>query len=114
MDSKQSEIFKVTDNTNGKLDEIRSFALKTKKTENLNDNMQRLKNMSDYYHADLNLYADFAPLSLAFTLTDSLPPFKMKLNGGLIYHGRHDGFGSGSAPTFSVCVDKADGWRIHT
>lgn len=35
-------------------------------------------------------------------------------NGGLVFHGKHDGFGSGSAPTFSVCLTATDGWSIHT
>jgi len=34
--------------------------------------------------------------------------------GGIIYHGPRDAFGGGLAPTFSVTVDKADGYRIHT
>ena len=34
--------------------------------------------------------------------------------GGIIYHGAHDGFGSGTGPTHSVTLDKAEGYRIHT
>ena len=36
------------------------------------------------------------------------------LSGGLIFHGSHDGFGSGSAPTFAVTLERCDGWSIHT
>lgn len=35
-------------------------------------------------------------------------------NGGIIFHGSHDGYGSGSAPTFSVCINPTDGYSIHT
>ncbi len=36
-------------------------------------------------------------------------------NGGLVYHGPHDGYGDGGAPTFSVCVGTPKiGWSIHT
>lgn len=35
-------------------------------------------------------------------------------NGGLIFHGKRDGYGSGSAPTFSVCINPTDGYSIHT
>ena len=36
------------------------------------------------------------------------------INGGIIYHGQRDGFGSGEGPTHSVTIDKAEGYRIHT
>jgi len=51
---------------------------------------------------------DFAPLSLSWAIDGG------GIHGGMIYHGPHDGNGSGSAPTFSVTLDNATGWRIHT
>jgi hypothetical protein len=38
---------------------------------------------------------------------------KLILYGGFIFHGQHDGFGNGGAPTFSVCIDPDDkpGWQ---
>lgn len=36
------------------------------------------------------------------------------VNGGIIYHGARDGFGSGEGPTFSVCMEKTEGYQIHT
>jgi len=36
------------------------------------------------------------------------------MHGGLLYHGPHDGFGSGSAPVFAVTLEPCDGWSIHT
>lgn len=35
-------------------------------------------------------------------------------NGGLIFHGDHDGGGDGGMPTLSVCLQPTDGWAIHT
>lgn len=59
-----------------------------------------------------NIYTDRAPLSFYFVC---MRGEHMDYNGGIIFHGPHDGFGNGSAPTFSVCIDKSDiGWRIHT
>jgi hypothetical protein len=36
------------------------------------------------------------------------------LIGGLLFHGPHDGFGSGSGPTFAVSLSPTVGWSIHT
>lgn len=81
------------------------------------------------------LHPDFAPLSFTFGIYAKANPGKgynwsehagllrnrpelegytMWFNGGLIYHGSHDGYGSGSAPTFSVTLTKTRGWSIHT
>lgn len=35
-------------------------------------------------------------------------------NGGLLYHGPHDRFGSGDAPTFAVTLNATHGWSVHT
>jgi hypothetical protein len=63
------------------------------------------------------LFHDFAPHSFAFEMQykkEEDEEWKHFMNGGLIYHGPHDGYGSGGSPTFSVTVDKAEGWRVHT
>jgi len=52
------------------------------------------------------LFADHAPLSFTWLAAG--------LFGGLLFHGVHDGFGSGSAPTFAVTLEPTFGWRIHT
>lgn len=38
----------------------------------------------------------------------------MGICGGIIYHGERDGYGSGGAPTFSVCLKPTSGYSIHT
>ncbi len=45
---------------------------------------------------------------------DETPKWSFLYNGGLIYHGPHDGGGNGGAPTFSVCLTPTSGWSIHT
>lgn len=54
----------------------------------------------------MRLTSDFAPLSFGFSGN--------KWRGGVIFHGPHDGYGSGSAPTFSVSLNNIEGWEVHT
>lgn len=54
---------------------------------------------------------DFAPRSFGFTRYVNDNP---TTSGGIIYHGKHDGYGSGGAPTFSVSMTPTTGWSIHT
>lgn len=61
------------------------------------------------------LGGDFAPWSfslLMYKVVDGKDKFWF--NGGMIFHGKHDGGGNGSAPTFSVCLEPTNGWSIHT
>lgn len=51
---------------------------------------------------------------MSFTFREKLPSGRTGICGGIIYHGPRDGFGSGAAPTFSVTLDQAEGYRIHT
>ena len=54
---------------------------------------------------------DFDKMSFTFREQN---PNGYCVNGGIIYHGPRDAFGSGEAPTFSVTIDEASGYRIHT
>jgi hypothetical protein len=102
----------ITDLSNGRLDEIKSFATLKCLTESFNRTFTRLERYTQN-GCEVNLYSDFAPLSLYFEVTRD---GQLVLNGGFIYHGPHDGFGNGGAPTFSVCLDhdRVPGWSIHT
>ena len=40
--------------------------------------------------------------------------WKRWFNGGLLYHGPVDGFGSGSSPVFAVTLTPVYGWSVHT
>jgi len=102
----------ITDLSKGRLDEIQAYATKHGLTESFKKAFARLERYSQN-SCEVNLYSDFAPLSLYFEVTHD---GQLVLNGGFIYHGPHDGFGNGGAPTFSFCLDqnKVSGWAIHT
>jgi len=102
----------ITDKSNGRLDEIKAFAKENNLLEHFIETFSRLETYSDKGYL-VTLYSDFAPLSIEFSITDN---GRLILNGGFIFHGSHDGYGSGGAPTFSVCIDPDNkpGWSIHT
>lgn len=36
------------------------------------------------------------------------------VNGGILYHGPRDSFGSGDGPVFAVTIGRTEGYSIHT
>lgn len=76
------------------------------------------------YNADITVVTDdYAPLSFQFGIYKRTEQgqhridgeqCQLVMNGGIIYHGKHDGGGNGSAPTFSVNLSPVTGWTIHT
>jgi hypothetical protein len=62
------------------------------------------------------LYPDFAPHSFGFLLQTRARDgaWQASMVGGVIYHGAHDGNGSGAAPTLAVTLTPVTGWSIHT
>lgn len=70
--------------------------------------MQSLKRWQN----PITIGRDFDDMS--FTFREQTPDGRHAVNGGIIYHGPRDGFGGGGAPTFSVTIDEATGYRIHT
>src|SRR5665811_1053974 len=102
----------IIDNSNGRLAEIKAFANKNVLTDSFNETFQAFENYSQQGF-DVTLVADFAPLSLQFAVNRG---GKYIRNGGFIFHGKHDGYGNGGAPTFSVSLstEKITGWSIHT
>ncbi len=102
----------INDLSVGRLAEIKAFATNHGLTESFNRTFTRLARYTQN-GCEVNLYNDFAPLSLYFEVTRE---GQFVSNGGFIFHGRHDGFGNGSAPTFTVCLDqkRVPGWSIHT
>lgn len=82
---------------------------------------KRLKYLEEYgnsleepFNTECILFKDFSPLSFEFRMNKRATG-QMWFCGGLIFHGRHDGFGSGSAPTFAVTLEAVDeDWSIHT
>ena len=65
----------------------------------------------------VTISCDFDEMSFSFQ--EELPQ-EMKdkgyrgVNGGILYHGERDGFGSGAAPVFAVTIGRAEGYQIHT
>ena len=101
------------------LKEVRSIADKIGKRDNLEAKLEYLLRYACHENPDdtrCMLYKDFAPLSFEFVMQKRQEDgsYKNWFNGGCIFHGEIDGFGSGSAPTLSVCLTPTDGWSIHT
>lgn len=100
----------INDKTGGKLHETLEFARKNNDSS-LKSCINRLAKIDDELGTVTTVFNDFAPKSFEFIRKKEE---KFYGNGGIIYHGKHDGYGSGSSPTFSVCVGKTNGWAIHT
>lgn len=104
----------IEDKTNGELDKIKLFAEGAGRTDQLQEQLDYLGNYA-VQETRCELYPDFAPHSLSFQMFEKgSGEWKFWFNGGLIFHGSHDGFGSGAAPTLSVCLESTDGWSVHT
>lgn len=112
----------MKDYTNGKLEEIRRFARETSQLQQFENCLNRLlereskKNIGngmDEHGSEIELYGDFSPHSLTWSWVD-LKTGRTIMTGGLIYHGKHDEFGSGEAPSFAVTLEPTVGWSIHT
>ena len=54
------------------------------------------------------------PGSYAAKQYPELVGYTFWFNGGLIFHGAHDGGGDGGPPTFSVSLVPVNGWSVHT
>jgi len=112
----------MNDCTNVKLEETLAFA-KERKDDSLQKCIDRLKQVEKNYKEngqdiDTQIFIDFAPYSFYFCRVnykngrDYKPEYIS--NGGIIFHGKHDNGGDGSAPTFSVSLTPCNGWQIHT
>jgi hypothetical protein len=88
----------ITDYTNGRLADIKAYTREHNLMESFNKTFSRFKTFSQC-GCEVNLYSDFAPLSIYFEI---FRDGKFVLNGRFIFHGPHDGFGNGGAPSFSV------------
>ena len=103
----------MIDRSEGRLNEIQKFAATHPNGRSFAECINRLQDI-EKDHKDWSCYllSDFAPMSLYFVFRNQSN--NVKMNGGVIYHGKHDGFGSGAAPSFSMTLESTDGWRIHT
>lgn len=105
----------LKDLTEGKLSDAIKFA-KERKDVSLIDCLKRLRMVhgKGYYYDGgfTNIYTDCAPYSFGFTRYN--PDGTYAMNGGIIFHGKHDNGGDGSSPSYSVCLTPCNGWKIHT
>ena len=64
----------------------------------------------------VRLIRDCAPMSFYFLIEqkNAAGEWARVIEGGLLYHGAHDGNGSGAGPTFAVTLDPTVGWQLHT
>ncbi len=113
-------MLKVHESARDKFQKALEFARKTNQLEQFKSKLNYLHNYAGKEKTVCYLYNDFAPLSFEFVMMewrekeDETKVLRQWFNGGLIYHGPHDGFGSGQGPTFSVTLTKTDGWSVHT
>ncbi len=113
----------MKDMTDGKLQEALEYAEKIGDSS-LKGCLERIKEVDKNVGINMkmtvesHIYNDFAPYSFEFVRCayKNGPDYKPDFisNGGIIFHGEHDGFGSGKAPTFSVAITPTKGWQIHT
>jgi hypothetical protein len=98
---------------------VKKFAEETGRMEQLQKRLDYLDTYAE--HGDRGatkcvLGYDWAPHSFSFCMMRRSEggEYRPWFNGGLIFHGSHDGGGNGSAPTFSVNLNPVDGWSVHT
>ncbi len=112
----------MKDLTNGYLEKVRKFADETGQRIEFElalgklcerEIKENVGNKMGSKNSEVELYPDFAPQSFFWVWKD-LTNGQIIMNGGLIYHGKHDNGGDGGAPTFSVSLTPQSGWSIHT
>ena len=110
----------MKDLTNGALEKARKFADETGQREEFDKALARLCHREVHENvgnggkpSEIRLYGDLAPYSFEWAWIE-IETERLIMNGGLIYHGKHDNGGDGGAPTFSVSLTPQSGWCIHT
>lgn len=88
------------------LDNVKEEALRAQLADTLQNSLETIGRIAKNADNKGTLSTDFAPLSFTWTAGG--------LRGGLIFHGPHDQYGSGAAPTFSVSCQPTCGWQLHT
>ena len=103
------------------LENTRAFADRIGKREQLEEKLKYLENYAchgDEKRTITELYDDGTPYGFYFVIQKRRDDntYHPWFNGGLIFHGPHDGGGDGGAPTYSVSLagTKEQRWEIHT
>jgi len=107
---KQRKVSQIIDHSDGALKEAIKFSRHIK-DPSLIGCIQRLRRRWHNQDNVIHLYDDLR-FSFYFEIinreTDTLV-----LNGGIIYHGRHDAYGAGGIAQH-VCLTPTEGWSTHT
>lgn len=85
---------------------VRDESERNELAESLRRGLSRIAAVAECGGEQAELFSDGAPLSFTWRAGG--------LFGGLLFHGPHDGYGSGGAPTFAVSLCRTYGWQIHT
>jgi hypothetical protein len=85
---------------------VRDDAERDELAESLRRGLSRIAAVAEWGGGEAELFSDGAPLSFTWRAGGLL--------GGLLFHGPHDRYGSGGAPTFAVTLTPTYGWQIHT
>lgn len=101
----------LDDRTEGRLFERMESDL-TENDSSLFDAVVRRVEMAQKYKGPVIIMEDIKDYSFYFIHYNKDVEFIM--NGGIVFHGKHDGGGNGSAPTFSVNLTPQTGWATHT
>jgi hypothetical protein len=96
----------------GYVEKVFEFARSIHYEAQLQDKLDNFGLWCNHGGTTVELYNDFAPYSFYFCEFNA--NHDRIMNGGLIFHGAHDGGGNGGAPTFSVSLNPSNGWSIHT
>lgn len=71
-----------------------------------------LERLSKWNCEKIIIGRDYDELSFTFQCIET--DGSLGINGGIIFHGARDGYGSGNGPTYSVTLNPTDGYEIHT
>ena len=85
---------------------VNDDATRDQLAKSLRRGLSRIATVAECNGENAQLFSDSAPLSFTWRAGG--------LFGGLLFHGSHDGFGAGGAPTFAVSLCPSYGWQIHT
>lgn len=107
---KLRKICLVIDHSEGALKEAIKYS-RIIKDPSLIGCIQRLRRRWYSEDNEIHLYDDLR-FSLYFEIVNRATN-TIVLNGGIIYHGRHDAYGAGGIAQH-VCLTPTEGWSIHT
>lgn len=100
------------------LREVQTFARESGKARELAEHLRTLGHFFDLDRSGrtrTRLFRDRAPWSFRFVVERTHNgTAHCLLDGALVYHGAHDGYGSGAAPAFAVTLEPTAGWSVHT